>query len=317
MTKEERIRQQAEALGFVAVGIAAAEPLDPEGKRLREWLDRGFHGAMGWMASRFAERIDPREVLSDVLSVVVVARNYYTPVVHSEHPGTGRISRYAWGDDYHRVVLDPLQSLSRWMEREFPGETCKAYVDTGPNMEKAWAQRAGIGWIGKNGNVITQAVGSWVFLGVLLTTLELRADPPALDHCGSCRLCLDACPTGAIVEPYVIDSRQCLSYLTIEHRGDITGDITSRFDRWIFGCDVCQDVCPWNSRFALPSTEPQFLPRPGHEAPSLEEWAEIPGEEFEERFRGSPIRRAKAEGVRRNVRIALGRGGTEEGEGNR
>lgn len=304
---EDRLKEKARSLGFAAAGIAAAQELDAEGNRLREWLDRGYHGTMGWMAARYAERVDPRRVLPGARSVVVVAANYYTPALHSEEPAKGKISRYAWGEDYHRVVLKPLEELARWLEGEYPGEVCRAYVDTGPVMEKAWAQRAGIGWIGKHANIITREKGSWVFLGALLTTLDLRPDGPAPDRCGTCTLCLEACPTKAIVEPYVVDSRLCLSYLTIEHRGEITGDITSRFDRWIFGCDVCQDVCPWNTRFASPAAEQSFAPRLGNQAPPLESWVEMTAEEFESRFAGSPVRRTKVEGLRRNVRIALGR----------
>jgi epoxyqueuosine reductase len=312
-TPEERIKQKAVELGFVAAGIAAAEELDIEGRRLREWLDRGYHATMGWMASRFAERVDPGRVLPGAKSVVALAVNYYTPYSHSENPAAGKISRYAWGDDYHRIVLKQLDELAGWMEREFPGYDSRTYTDTGPIMEKAWTQRAGVGWIGKHANVITTGFGSWVFLGVVLTTMELRPDDVAVDRCGTCTLCLEACPTQAIVEPYVVDSHLCLSYLTIEHRGEITGDVTNRFDRWVFGCDVCQDVCPWNKKFARPTTEEGFAPREGHQAPPLAVWAEMSAGEFESRFRGSPIRRARVEGLRRNARLA-GFAAEESGE---
>jgi epoxyqueuosine reductase len=213
----------------------------------------------------------------------------------------GKVSRYAWGEDYHRVVLRKLNELQAWVEKEFPGERALAYVDTGPLAEKALAVRAGIGWQGKHTNVITTDRGSWVFLGEVVTTLDIPQDVPALDHCGSCTLCIEACPTGAIVEPYVVDSARCLSYLTIEHRGPVNEP--PAYEGWIYGCDICQDVCPWNEKFAHPSSEPAFQPRQGNVAPRLEEWEKMTEEGFRERFAGSPIRRAKWEGLLRNVRI--------------
>jgi len=204
-----------------------------------------------------------------------------------------------------------VKSLTAWLTRTFPSERALWYVDTGPVMEKAWAARAGIGWIGKHTNVITTDTGSWVFLGEIITTLELPADEPAVDHCGTCVRCLEACPTGAIVEPYVVDSNRCLSYLTIEHRGPVDRALSDRYDGWVFGCDVCQDVCPWNQKFAAETIEPRFHPRPGSVNPSLEEWAGMNAGEFAARFEGSPIRRPKHEGLMRNVRIV--RGGDPEG----
>jgi epoxyqueuosine reductase len=295
----ERVKEKALALGFSHVGIAGAEPVQEETLRLREWLSRGYQASMGWMERK--RREDPRTILPGARAVIVTAMNYYTPDRHPDEDGVGKVSRYAWGDDYHRVVLARLGELERWVEGEFPGERALAYVDTGPLQEKALAVRAGIGWQGKHTNVITQDRGSWIFLGEVITTLDLPPDTPAADHCGSCTLCIEACPTGAIVAPYLVDAARCLSYLTIEHRGPVADP--PPYDGWIYGCDICQDVCPWNDKFSVPSAEPAFRARPGNVAPLLEEWEKLTEEEFEARFAGSPIRRAKREGLVRNVRI--------------
>ena len=299
------LKLKARELGFSIVGVAPAEPLEQEGARLRAWLARGFQGDMHWMTSNTEKRIDPDAVLPGARSVVSVAMNYYADVKHSSDARIGKISRYAWGDDYHEILLKPLRSLAGWIENEFPGSLAKAYVDTGPVMEKVWAQRAGIGWIGKHTNLITPDMGSWVFLGEVVTTAQFEHDEPAVDHCGTCRLCIDACPTDAIVESYVVDSHRCLSYLTIEHRGPITGKITGDFEGWIYGCDICQDVCPWNEKHAMPSTERGFEPREHNRAPVLEEWSMMTEQEFREMFRGSAMKRTKHQGLVRNVRIVL------------
>jgi epoxyqueuosine reductase len=305
---EARIKERAKELGCTAVGIARAEPLGEEADRLSEWLDREYHASMRWMASRRDERADAREVLRDARSVISVALNYYNPGDHSNDPGVGKISRYAWGDDYHDILGDRLEALWGWMEGEFPGVRGTWYVDTGPVMEKVWAERSGIGWIGKHANVITRSHGSWVFLGEIITTLELRPDVPAVDRCGTCSLCIRACPTAAIVEPYVIDSGRCLSYLTIEHRSGIEGEVANQFEGWIFGCDVCQDVCPWNLKFATPTDEEGFAPRADHLKPDMEEWRQMSEEGFRQKFRGSPVRRAKHKGLLRNIQIVLSTG---------
>lgn len=307
MKTEERIKEKARALGFSLVGIASAGPLREESERLQEWLRRAYHASMAWMERRAQERMDPNAVLPGARSVICVAVNYFTPHAHGNDRERGKVSRYAWGDDYHRVVGERLERLRDWMENEFPGMATTWYVDTGPVLEKAWAQRAGIGWQGKHSNIITRELGSWVFLGELITTLPLEPDPPATDHCGTCTLCIEACPTGAIVEPYVVDSRACLSYLTIEHRSGISGGITEKFDGWIYGCDICQDVCPWNNKFARESSEPAFMPREDHAEPLLEEWSRMTREEFSRKFAQSPVKRAKWEGLMRNIGIVRGR----------
>lgn len=307
MNTEESIKQKARDLGFTHVGIAAAKPLDDEARHLREWLSKGYHGSMQWMSDNLAKRTDPRAVVNGARSVIAVAMNYYTPAQHSNDAHVGKISRYAWGDDYHDILTDRLKLLWEWMKIEFPGVEGRYYVDTGPAMDKVWAERAGIGWIGKHTNVITQDRGSWVFLGELITTLGLKPDQPATDHCGDCTLCIEACPTDAIVEPYVVDSNRCLSYLTIEHRGAITGDVTEKFENWIYGCDVCQDVCPWNHKFSAATDERRFEPRDWNLSPILHDWKDMSQVEFTEKFKGSPVKRTKRDGLVRNVNIVLGR----------
>jgi epoxyqueuosine reductase len=301
MTDREKIWRKASELGFAAMGVSRAEALGPEGERLRLWLERGYHATMSWMQRTADRRQDPLAVLSRARSVISLAMNYYSP---ERHPGSpGKISRYAWGDDYHSILESRMGELLRWMALEFPGAEGRAAVDSGPFMDKAWAVRSGIGWLGKHTNVITRHHGSWVFLGEILTSVELEPDTPATDLCGSCTRCIDACPTEAIVEPYVVDSRRCLSYLTIEHRGEIDAELLPQFDGWVFGCDVCQDVCPWNLKFARPTAEPGFRPREGFVDPPLEKWEGMTAEEFDETFRKSPVRRTKHAGLQRNIGI--------------
>ncbi len=301
----ERIRAKARELGITKIGFAPIESLAEEASHLHEWLNRGYHGTMDWMARNTDKRLDPTIIVPGARSVIAVAMNYYTDLNHSTDDGIGKISRYAWGDDYHDILGERLNKLLAWMKTEFPGSEGKWYVDTGPVMDKVWAQRAGIGWIGKHTNVITDDIGSWVFLGEIITTLELDYDRPATDHCGTCTLCIEACPTQAIVQPYVVDSNRCLSYLTIEHRGEITGEVTEKFDGWIYGCDICQDVCPWNEKFSVATSETGFQPREWNKAPALDTWEEMTQEEFSKKFKGSPIKRTKREGLTRNVRIVL------------
>jgi epoxyqueuosine reductase len=304
-TATQKIKAKALQLGFAKVGIARAEELREEATHLHEWLQRGYHATMGWMKENAEKRTDPGLVVNGARSVISLAMNYFTPVQHSSEPGVGKISRYAWGDDYHDIVLEKLKGLWLWMQREFPDAQGRYYVDTGPVMDKVWAQRAGVGWIGKHTNVISQEMGSWIFLAELITTLELESDQPATDHCGTCTLCLDACPTNAIVEPYVVDSNRCISYLTIEHRGEIEDELKNQLEGWIYGCDICQDVCPWNHKFSAESDEQRFHPREWNIEPRLHEWNDLTQEEFTRKFKGSPIKRTKLDGLVRNVRGVL------------
>ena len=299
------IKRHARDLGFTHVGIARAEDLAPEGELLREWLDRGYHAGMKWMTRDPERRSDPREVLPGARSVVAVAMNYYSPEQHAAGPDQGKISRYAWGDDYHDILEKRLFQLEEQMHALLPDAQTRRYADTGPVMDKAWAVRAGIGWLGKHSNVITRDRGSWVFLGEILTTAQLEYDRPIADFCGTCTACIEACPTDAIVEPYVVDANRCISYLTIEHRGEhIPGASRWDFHNWVFGCDICQDVCPWNS-FAVQTAENGFAPREGNLRPDLHELAEIEDSAFRERFRKSPVKRCKPSGMRRNARTVL------------
>jgi epoxyqueuosine reductase len=298
-----KIRERAYAEGFDKVGIVRAEALEPERERLQEWLGRGFQGEMQWMERDPVKRTDPRLVLPSARSVIVVAVNYYTPHEHTDDSATGKISRYSWGDDYHDVVGDKLKSLLAWIREQWPEAEGKACVDIQPMMDKAWAVRAGLGWIGKHTNLITREYGSWVFLGELLLNLELEYDTERVeDHCGSCTLCLEACPTDAITEPYVVDSRKCISYATIELRApEIPDGVASHLEGWLYGCDICQDVCPWN-RFEQPTTEARFEPRMNNISASLSDILELTPEAYAERFRRSAIKRAKLTGLQRNAR---------------
>lgn len=299
----EQVKRQALALGFDKVGIAsAADP--PDLTSLRAWLAAGMAADMAWMAD--PRRMDPERVLPGVQSLVCVALNYYTPTCHSRDPAKGKISRYAWGRDYHRVLGRRLKQLHLWMQAQFPDYRGRFYVDTGPVAEKPWAMQAGLGWIGKNGLLLTREYGSWVFLGVILTTLPLIPDRPHTAHCGTCSRCLEACPTQAIVSPGVVDSRRCIAYHTLEsHAEQIPAEIAQNLHSWVAGCDICQEVCPWNQRFARPSRIPDFQPYPWNVAPDLQELARIGDEEFDRRFPASALRRLKAHRLRRNAQAAL------------
>ncbi|MGH9833154.1 MAG: tRNA epoxyqueuosine(34) reductase QueG [Blastocatellia bacterium] len=299
------IKDQARALGFDKVGVVAAAALSEEGVKLLEWLARGFHDQMGYMARNPEQRSDPRLLLPSAKSVVCVALNYFQPDKHVDDPEVGKISRYAWGDDYHDVLRDKLKALLEWIREREPEVEGKVCVDTSPMMDKAWAARAGLGWIGKHTNLITKEFGSWVFLGELLLSIELDYDSLVeTDHCGKCVACIDACPTGAIIAPYQLDATRCISYGTIELReAELPEPIRSNLENWVFGCDICQDVCPW-SRFSKETGEERFEPRPGLVEPKLEELIEMSQEEFSTRFRRSAIKRTKLAGLQRNARAA-------------
>ena len=306
MILASNIKQRALFEGFNKVGIVGAYSLEDEGRRLREWLARGYHGEMRWMARDVEKRINPLEIFPQAKSVVVVALNYYTAHQHQQSPATGKVSRYAWGDDYHDVVKEKLASLLSWIRGQEPQVEGKICVDIQPTMDKAWAVRAGLGWLGKHSNVITTEHGSWVFIGELLLNLELDHDTERVeDHCGTCTLCIDACPTAAITEPYVVDSNKCISYVTIELRApDLPDEVEEDLSGWLYGCDICQDVCPWN-RFETQTAEPRFAPREGNVNAELTEILELTPETYAERFRGSAMKRAKLTGLQRNARSLM------------
>ena len=301
-----KIRERARALGFQKVGIVRAEPLGGERVRLEEWLRQGLNGEMAWMARDTERRTTPAQYLEGARSVVVVAMNYYTPHNHTEGAATGKISRYAWGDDYHDVLSERLRALLAWIKEEWPEAEGRVCVDAQPTMDKAWAERAGLGWIGKHSNLITREYGSWVFLGELFLNLELDyGDAPIEDHCGTCTLCLEACPTQAIREPYVVDATRCISYATIEVRGpELPEEVAGHLDGWLYGCDTCQDVCPWN-RFEQPTDEARFEPRADSVSADLTNILELTPDTYAARFRRSPIKRAKLAGLQRNARALL------------
>jgi epoxyqueuosine reductase len=314
------IKQAARDLGFDAVGISSlpAEPLhlpNNDGSsstgdlpgRLKEWLRRGFHATMAWMARDPERRADPTLVLPGCRSIISVGMNYYTEQRADERPGNGRIARYAWGVDYHEILGERLSQLAERVTTLAPDSRHRAYVDTGPVMEKAWAQQAGLGWIGKHSNLVSAQFGSWLLLGEILTTLELEPDEAGTDLCGTCTLCLQACPTGAIIEPYVVDAGRCISYLTIELRGTeppLADELRRGLGNRIFGCDDCLDICPYNLQ-AEPTFETGFQPTSLTRAPSLLTMAGMAEQTFAATFKGSPLRRAKYSGLQRNVSWAL------------
>jgi epoxyqueuosine reductase len=302
------IKQRATDDGFQKVGIVEARPLDVESANLNEWLRRGYHANMRWLERSPSTRVDPRTIFPAARSIVVVAINYYTPAQHEDNPDTGKVSRYAWGDDYHQVLTEKLRSLLAWIKEQRPDAEGKICVDIQPAMDKAWAVRAGLGWLGKHSNVITPEYGSWIFIGELLLNLELSYDTELIeDHCGTCTMCIDACPTQAIVEPYVVDSAKCISYATIELREpEIPSNVADKLSGWLYGCDICQDVCPWN-RFEHVTTEPRFHPREGNVNARLDDVVELDHESYVERFRGSAMKRAKLPGLQRNARELLKR----------
>jgi epoxyqueuosine reductase len=309
MSISQAIKREARLLGFDAVGITSVvlePPVDGLLDRLQEWLRRGYHGTMAWMARDPHRRAHPQIVLPGCRSIISLGMNYDPGLRAIEGRGHGRIARYAWGRDYHDVVGDRLALLENKVRDLVPEAITRSYVDTGPVMEKAWAQQAGLGWSGKHSSLVSSDHGSWLVLGEILTTVELPPDVPATDLCGTCTLCIQACPTNAIVEPYVVDATRCISYLTIEFRGprrDIPGDLTARMGNHIFGCDDCLDVCPFNLR-AEPTTEASFQPDATTLGPSLDNLAALDEETFAGLFGHSPIRRAKLAGLQRNVAIA-------------
>ncbi len=308
----ERIKARARALGFALCGITTPDP--PEHLPEYElWLSDGLHAGMEYMASERARerRADPRALFPECESILVLAANYFQGESPSPDPGsmTGRVARYAWGRDYHDVLLQRLKELISFVE-EMAGRPVRhrLYTDTGPLMERELAQRAGLGWIGKNTMLINADVGSWTLLAEAMLDLQLPPDEPFRpDLCGSCTRCLDACPTGAILpDPRRVDSRRCISYLTIEHRGALPAEQRGALDDWVFGCDVCQQVCPWNQRFAQPQCDPDFAPHGSLPYPQAGDLLSLSQQEFSSEFRGSALKRAKRRGLLRNAAVALG-----------
>jgi epoxyqueuosine reductase len=298
----QRIKQKALEIGFDKIGIVRSNALEIEAVNFENWLNKGFHGEMKWLEREPEKRSDPSLIFPEAKSVIVVALNYFTRHEHQESQDRGKISRYSWGDDYHDVVGEKLRELLNWIKSEVPEADGKICCDIQPIMDKAWAVKAGIGWLGKHSNVINRDIGSWFFIGEIILNLELDySDQIEQDYCGTCTLCIQACPTNAIVEPYTVDSKACISYATIELRSpELPPEITKNLNGWLYGCDICQDVCPWN-RFEKPSNEARFQPREGLVSPILDEILGLNDEQYTQKFRKSAIKRTKLKGLKRNA----------------
>lgn len=292
------IKQEAKRLGFLSCGISKAGFLEEDAPRLENWLKQNQHGTMDYMADYFDKRLDPTLLVPDSKSVISLLLNYYPPDFQVED--SYKISKYAYGKDYHSVLKKKLKKLLRAIRTEIGDVSGRAFMDFAPVMEKSWAAKSGLGWVGKNANLITQKTGSFYFIAELILDLELEYDNPTTDHCGSCTACIDACPTQAIVAPYVVDGSKCISYYTIELKENIPQEMKGKLDDWMFGCDVCQDVCPWN-RFSKAHNEPLFTPYPELLSYSKKDWEEITEETFAKVFTNSPLKRTKLEGLKRNI----------------
>ncbi len=296
--------EKAKELGFDLIGFASAQTLPDETEHLKEWLANGYHASMDYMSRNIEKRFDVKNILPYARSVISLAMNYYTENHHkiesNESTRLGKVSRYAWGKDYHLIIWEKLELLEEELQKLDPAFECLTYVDTGPVMDKVWAKRAGIGWLGKHTNIISREIGSWVFLSTVITNYEFEYSKPVTDYCGSCTACIDACPTKAIVNEFVVDANKCISFLTIENKGEIPATFKNQFDDWIFGCDICQDVCPWNKKFSIHTYQKEFEPS-GNKEISLNEIEEMTAEIFKQRFETSPIKRAKLNGLKRNA----------------
>jgi epoxyqueuosine reductase len=301
--RSEWLKEQAKALGFEAVGIARAGYLEEEAAGLEAWLRQGFQGEMSYLERNIDLRLDPRLLHPGTRSVVSLAYNYYTDEVPQD-PDSPRIARYAYGQDYHHVLKARLRQLLDALRERWGEVAGRAFVDSAPLHERAWARRAGVGWTGKNSLTLSKGRGSYFFLAELLLDVDLEPDAPVADHCGTCTRCIDACPTGAIIRPQVVDGSRCISYFTIELKGAIPEPVAAQMGHWAFGCDVCQEVCPWN-RHARPHTEPAWEPHPRLMEMTRSDWEEISEEVFREVFRRSAVKRAGYQGLRRNL-SALG-----------
>lgn len=293
-----KIKEEAKRLGFLSCGISKAGFLEEEAPRLEEWLNKNYHGEMAYMENHFDKRLDPTKLVEGSKSVISVLMNYFPS--EQQNPDSYKISKYAYGMDYHFVVKDKLKALLHFIQEEIGEVHGRAFVDSAPILEKAWAAKSGLGWIGKHSNLLTKEQGSFYFIGELILDMDLEYDAPVTDHCGTCTACIDACPTQAIVAPYEVDGSKCISYFTIELKNEIPNDFKGQFDDWMFGCDVCQDVCPWN-RFSKPHREPLFNPHPELVAMSKKDWEEITEEVFQEVFRKSAVKRTKFTGLKRNI----------------
>jgi epoxyqueuosine reductase len=294
------IKAEAKRLGFLTCGFSKAEFLEEEAPRLEKWLKNNMHGEMKYMENHFDKRLDPRLLVDGAKSVISLLLNYYPQEIQNED--TYKVSKYAYGQDYHHVIKSKLRQLQEFITEEIGEVYGRAFVDSAPVLDKAWAAKSGLGWMGKHSNLLTQQIGSFYFIAELIVDLELEYDAPVTDHCGSCTACIDACPTEAIVEPYVVDGSKCISYFTIELKNEIPASVKNKFDDWIFGCDICQDVCPWN-RFSKPHAEPLFNPNPELLTMTKKDWEEITEDVFKKVFQKSAVKRTKFSGLKRNIKF--------------
>ena len=292
------IKAEAQRLGFLSCGISKAGFLEEEAPRLENWLNNQMNGQMSYMENHFDKRLNPTLLVDDAKSVISLLLNYYPSEIQNQD--SYKISKYAYGQDYHHVIKEKLKELLHFIQTEIGEVSGRAFVDSAPVLDKAWAAKSGLGWVGKNSNLITQKVGSFYFIAELIIDLELDYDTPTTDHCGSCTACLDACPTEAIVAPYVVDGSKCISYFTIELKDNLPQEMKGKFDDWMFGCDVCQDVCPWN-RFSKPHNEPLFQTNSDILNFSKSDWEEITVDTFQKVFKNSAVKRTKYEGLLRNI----------------
>lgn len=293
------IKNEAKRLGFLSCGISKADFLEEEAPRLEQWLNKNMHGEMQYMENHFDKRLDPTKLVEDSKSVVSLLLNYF-PSNEPQDKTAPKISKYAYGDDYHFVIKEKLKQLLEFIYEEIGEVSGRAFVDSAPVLDKAWAAKSGLGWVGKNSNLITKDTGSFYFIAELIIDLPLNYDNPTTDHCGTCTACIDACPTKAIVDPYVVDGSKCISYFTIELKNELPSSMKGSFDNWMFGCDICQDVCPWN-RFSKAHSEPLFNPNDKLLSMSKSEWEEITEELFQEIFKKSAVKRTKFSGLTRNI----------------
>ena len=292
------IKSEAERLGFLSCGISKSGFLEDEAPRLENWLNSQMHGKMSYMENYFDKRLNPNLLVDDAKSVVSLLLNYYPS--QSQNPESYKISKYAYGQDYHFVIKEKLKELLHSIHENIGEVSGRAFVDSAPVLDKAWAAKSGLGWIGKNSNLLTKSVGSFYFIAELIIDLELEYDYAATDHCGSCTACLDACPTEAIVAPYVVDGSKCISYFTIELKDNLPTEMKGKFEDWAFGCDICQDVCPWN-KFSKPHSEPLFNPNAELLSMTKKDWEEITEETFKTVFKNSAVKRTRFEGLKRNI----------------
>jgi epoxyqueuosine reductase len=292
------IKSEAQRLGFLSCGVSQAGFLEEEAPRLEAYLEKGFQGEMRYLENHFDKRLDPTKLVEGSKSVISLLLNYFPQEIQKED--SYKISKYAYGQDYHFVIKDKLKSLLQYMQAEIGEIQGRAFVDSAPVLDKAWAAKSGLGWMGKHTNLLTKQTGSFYFIAELIVDLELEYDTPVTDHCGSCTACIDACPTNAIVEPYKVDGSKCISYFTIELKDELPEAFKGQFNDWMFGCDICQDVCPWN-RFSKPHSEPLFNPHPQLLSNDKKEWEELTKETFNEIFRKSAVKRTKYTGLKRNI----------------